>query len=457
MTKHTVAHAVLCAALGARLLSAADPTAAPPSTPAPAPATAPGWADKPASSAINDDLPSWLNLSGEFRFRFEDRQGNGFREGNDDGYGLFRTRVNVGVKPKPWLEFFFQGQDARAPGLDNANGVFRDPFDLRQAYVKIGGGESSPVAVTAGRQLLNYGDQRLIGPLDWTNTSRAFDAVKLELQAGRDSKLDFFSSSVVQNDPARSINISPEGHNLHGFYGALKNVVPKSTLEPFVLWQTAPIVVNELSFRGDLDRYTGGFRLWSKSLGPWDYNLSLVQQWGNAAGADIRSWGSYAEIGYTVASAPLKPRFYAEYTFGSGDSNPADGRIGGFVDLYPTAHLWYGYNDLVGWRNLKNVRLGADLKPHRKLGVKLDYHSFWLANRNDGLYNAAGVRTVAAPAGGAVDAKIGDEVDVTFTVPLTKIMTVGCGVGHMFPGAFLEKNTPGHGNTFTFLFVGYQF
>ena len=416
-------------------------------------------AEKVATSYVNDGLPKWLNLSGEFRFRFESRQGLGFVKNNDDGYGLARTRVNVGIKPTSWLQFGFQGQDSRAPGIrDGAtnNGVFRDPFDVRQAYVKLGGGETMPVAVTVGRQLLVYGDQRLIGALDWTNTSRTFDAAKLELKAGDNAKLDFFSASVVQNNPNRTINQSAEGNNLHGFYGAIKNIIPKSTIEPYVLWQTTPVVMNELILRGDLDRYTGGVRIFAKGLGPWDYNFAVVKQWGSSAGADIDAWGSYAELGYSV-KAPWSPRLYAEYTFGSGDADSSDGTIGGFVDLFPTAHLWYGYNDLVGWRNLKNIRLGAQLKPHKKVALRFDYHSFWLANKRDGLYNVAGVRSVAAPDGGAADAKIGDEVDVTFTVPLTPVLTVGGGAGHMFRGPFLEANSPGSGNTFSFLFCAYKF
>ncbi len=454
MMKNVMAHVVLCAALWACDLSAAEPSATPSAPPAPLPE--PTWASTPATSHVNNELPSWLNVSGELRFRFEDRRGNGYRKGEDDSYGLFRTRVNIGVKPKPWLDFLFQGQDSRAPGKNDANGVFRDPFDVRQAYVKIGGGEGSPVAVTAGRQLLLYGDQRLIGPLDWTNTSRTFDAVKLELRAGDNAKFDVFSSAVVRNDPNRRTNQRQDGVNLHGVYGAIKNVIPRSTIEPYVLWQTNPLVVDEFGFRGDLDRYTSGVRVWSKGIGPWDYNVAIANQRGAAGGAAIRAWGSYAELGYSIR-APLKPRVYVEYTFGSGDADSTDGKIGGFNDIYPTAHLWYGYNDLVGWRNLKNLRIGADLKPHRKLGVKLDYHSFRLANRNDGLYNVAGVQTVAAPAGGAQNAKIGDEVDASFTIPLTTILTVGGGVGHMFPGAFLKRNTPGSRNTFTFLFVGYRF
>lgn len=414
--------------------------------------------EKPALSYVNSQTPNWLSLSGEFQFRYEGRQGLDYVEGNDDHYGLARTRVNIGVRPTSWLQFHFQGQDSRAPGIRAGatnNGVFRDPFDVRQAYVKIGGGESSPVSFTGGRQLLNYGDQRLIGPLDWTNTSRTFDALKVEVQAGKDVKVDLFSSSVVQNNPNRRVNLSAEGANLHGVYGSIKSLIPKATIEPYVLWQTTPVAMDELSFRGDLDRYTGGVRIFAAGLKGFDYNLAVVNQWGSFASAGIKAWGSYAELGYTV-KAPGSPRVYAEYTFGSGDGNASDGTIGGFNDIYPTAHLWYGYNDLVGWRNLKNLRLGAQFKPHAKVGVRLDCHSFWLANRNDGLYNAAGVRTVAAASGGAADAKIGDEVDATFTVPLTPTITIGGGIGHMFPGAFLKANTPRGSDTFTFLFTNFK-
>ncbi len=423
----------------------------------PLPAASP-LAGKAASTYVNDAAPDWLSLSGEFRFRFENRTGLGFNPGADDGYGLARTRINIGVSPSKWLHVGFQGQDSRAPGIRAGarnNGVFRDTFDVRQAYVRIGGEESSPVKATVGRQLLIYGDQRLIGALDWTNTSRTFDAAKLSVSAGPVAA-DVFSASVVQNSPGRRINQSAEGNNLHGAYGALKKLVPGSTVEPYVLWQTTPSVVDELGVRGDLDRYTAGARIWAKGIGPLDYNVAIARQWGSLGSARISAWGAYAEIGYTL-KARWSPRLYAEYTFGSGDSDPADGVSGGFVDLFPTAHLWYGYNDMVGWRNLKNLRIGSQLKPLGKVSLRLDYHWFWLADRSDGLYNVAGRRTVAAPGGGAADSKIGDEVDATFALPLTPILSVGGGFGYMFPGPFLKANSRGSGNTFTFLFLGYKF
>lgn len=114
-------------------------------------------------------------------------------------------------------------------------------------------------------------------------------------------------------------------------------------------------------------------------------------------------------------------------------------------------------DQLIGWRNLKNLRIGSQFKPTGKVSVRLDYHLLWLADKANGFHNVAGRRTVAAPVGGATDAKVGNEVDATFTVPLTPIMTVGGGIGYMFAGLFLHANSPGSGYTFTFLFFGYKF
>lgn len=405
---------------------------------------------------IGDAMPGWLSLSGEFRVRYENRQSIGFAEGRDDGYPLIRTRLNIGIQPSSWLRFGFQGQDSRAPAIRDvpAPGAFRDGFDVRQAYVELGD-PKSPVSVTAGRQILALGDQRLVGALDWSNTARVFDAVRLQLR-GSGAKVDVFSASVVRNDPFRRVNISPEGSNLHGIYASFENLLPRSTVEPYVLWQTNPAVVSELGVRGDLDRYTTGLRVWAKGLGPWDYNAAIIGQRGDAAGAEISAWGYYAELGYSI-DARWKPRLYAEYNFGSGDEDPNDGRVGGFVDLYPTAHLWYGFTDQEGWRNLKNIRMGLDLAPVRKLQLKLDFHGFWLATLRDGLYNVGGRLLVAAPQDGASDAKVGDELNAIFTVPVSDILSVGGGIGHLFPGRFVEENSPGFGHTFSYLFVWYKF
>ena len=406
---------------------------------------------------MGDALPDWLALGGEFRFRAEGRRGLGYAAGRNDGYGLGRVRLDIGVQPAGWLKFGFQGQDARAPGIRESIpnlGAYSDGFDVRQAYTQIGS-DDAPVTVTVGRQLLAYGDQRLVGALDWANTARVFDAVKVRLQ-GPGSQLDVFSASVVQNDPGRRINQSPEGNNLHGMYGSFKKLIPNMVVEPYILWQTSPLATNELNMRGDLDRYTAGMRVWNDKLGPWDYNAAFVRQWGSVAGAAIEAWGYYAEIGRKF-DASLAPRLYAEYTFGSGDEDPSDGKVGGFVDIYPTAHRWYGYNDLVGWRNIKNIRLGAQLWPSPKTRLQFDFHSYWLANTRDALYNVGGRLSLRAAEGSAAPTKVGDEVNATLNYDVNKLLGIEAVAGYMFPGPFVKANSPGDGNTFTYLSIIYRF
>ena len=408
-------------------------------------------------SGLGEELPGWLSLSGEFRFRFENLQGLGYSEDSHDGYGLTRTRLEVGIRPISWLNFGIQAQDSRAPGIRPAlsnSGAVRDPFDLRQAYAEIGASQS-PASLKVGRQALIYGDSRLIGAPNWSNTSRVFDAARLQVR-GSGAKLDLFSASVVRNDPNRRLNRSAEGEYLHGLYGSLENVIPGSTLEPYLLWQTKSSVVNELNGYGDLDRYTMGLRAWGKGLGPWDYNAALVRQWGQAAGADIQAWAGYGELGYSI-EARLNPRLHVQYNFGSGDKDPGDGRVEGFVDLYPTTAFVYGRANRVGWRNHKSLRLGSEFKPHSKLTLLLEFNSFWLASRTDALYSPGGQVAVAPPTGGARDAKVGNEVDAVFTVPVTANFSLGGGLARMLPGPFLKANSPGHAFTYSYLFTSYKF
>ena len=120
----------------------------------------------------------------------------------DDNWFLQRFRIGMLIKPVSWLKIYGQGQDSREiysdradyPGLFAAEGD--DSFDLRQAYIEIGDPKLFPLSLKAGRQLLGYGDERLIGGFDWNNIGRTFDAVKLRFeQPGW--WVDAFASSVV--------------------------------------------------------------------------------------------------------------------------------------------------------------------------------------------------------------------------------------------------------------------
>ena len=60
--------------------------------------------EKKPSDFLNEKLPDWLQLSGEYRSRFEYYDGGGFNQA-EDGYLLSRTRFNILFKPTSSLSF----------------------------------------------------------------------------------------------------------------------------------------------------------------------------------------------------------------------------------------------------------------------------------------------------------------------------------------------------------------
>jgi len=421
-------------------------------------AAVPGNTDPPSPlSSLNRALPHYLNFSGEFRDRGEGRTAYGYREGVNDGYDLTRFRLNLELTPLKWLRSFVQAQDARAPGIDAAhvNATLKDVFDLRQAYVELRKGEDGHVRLLVGRQELIYGAERLIGASDWTNTARSFDAARLVFTWEK-ARLDIFASSMVVIKTNQFDRRAP-GQNLYGVYGSFQNAVPRATLEPYVLWKTLPHVASEEGRAGDADIVTLGARLIGELPRGFDYALEMAKQAGHISNDDLAAWAGYWIAGYSFPMRTLKPRLSVEYDYATGDARPGDGKVGTFDQLYPTNHSFYGIADQVGWRNMRDLRTGVDVKPWAKVKVNCDHHFFWLASARDGLYNAGGALVVRPPASGAAHRDVGHEIDAYLTYSPLKPLSIGAGFAHLFPGRFLKENSPGSGTSFPYAFLTYRF
>ena len=89
---------------------------------------------------VNRGLPSWLQFGGLFRTRFEGFLDRGFTPGANDVHLLNRLRVDLRLRPTRWLQFMFEGQDARIyfeRSVPNA-APFANPMDLRLGYLQLG-------------------------------------------------------------------------------------------------------------------------------------------------------------------------------------------------------------------------------------------------------------------------------------------------------------------------------
>jgi hypothetical protein len=393
----------------------------------------------PDTAIAQQPAPPVLAVRAEFRERMEGFDGLGFNETRDDLYWLSRFRVNATVTPSRRLSFQAQVQDARVAKktVGPTGAPFKAPFDLRTAFADIGapGGISARV----GRQELVYGEQRLVGHVSWLNAARTFDAAKVTLRTSA-FQVDAFAASVVRILDGE-FDRSGAGNRFAGAYLTTGKVIPQGTVEPYVFFKRDVNLRSELGAIDDLQSTTAGVRLAGRLPGRLDYGVEMALQRGALGGDEVSAWAGHWQLRESLPGWGAV-KLTGEYNFASGDEDPADGVRGTFDQLYPTPHDKYGLADQIGWKNIHHARAGFELLPLRGLPVTTNYHSWWLAESRDGLYNAGSASLARIPAG-AADRHVGQEIDVQVTRALTPQLQVGAGYAHIFTGAFLKAATPG--------------
>jgi hypothetical protein len=407
---------------------------------------APGTAMVDRSPAEN--LPRWLQLGGQIRGRFELPSGTSLANSASDAYYLSRIQVNLGITPASWLRFFVQAQDAHVGAYNTAPApnTLYNPMDLRQGYVAVGFGGATRVSVTAGRQELAFGGERLIGVADW-GMSRTFDAVDVSLTRGR-ARVDFFAGSAVLIDPARFDRHKP-GEHVYGAYGSIRNVLRGMNVEPYVLFKQTLQVKSETGVAGDALVFSLGVRVVGKAPGRLDYTVEEVVQRGSYSSDRVSAMAQSYVAGWTIVDSAWKPRLSVEYSYASGDSANKDGVRGTFDQFYPTNHGNYGMIDQFGWKNLKNWRAGFDFLPVPKMKLRVDFDEFYLANVQDALYNTNGNSAVLNRP--ATSAHLGSEINTVALYQWTKIWRFGAGYGRLFAADFLKQSKTGFGYTYPYL------
>ena len=183
---------------------------------------------------LDEALPDWLRIGGEYRNRLESPAGIGRADVNDF-YLLSRLRVNATIQPTPWLGFHGEVQDARIFFNHHtpAANPYEDTWTLWEGYAQVGSSTQGWVDVLAGRQALRFGEERIIGPSNWLNVGRTFNVARVDLHH-QGYKVSIFASAVVPGDSAELHSVLP-GNNLYGIYASFQNFIPAATFEPYVL------------------------------------------------------------------------------------------------------------------------------------------------------------------------------------------------------------------------------
>ncbi len=421
-----------------------------------------------------------LVLDVEERLRAEWRNNNfDFNSGvdtiTDDTFLLQRFRLGAKVRVSDWLTVYGQAQSAYEfsdrpddPGVFAAEGD--DPVDLQQAWLELGNMDEFPLMAKIGRQVFNYGDQRLVGGFDWNNLGRVFDAARLRYQSSGFWVEGFAGSVVIPrrthfnrsdvfggNDTGRDQVFSGvyassdsllAGHTLEA-YAFLLNQANGNVANSAPLLRAAPAGASGGDKMKRSDYITLGSRIARKpAAGAIDYGVEAAFQTGKVAGLDLTAFAAHANAGYTLDTA-WQPRLGIEYNYGSGDSNVTDSKITTFQNLFPTNHKFYGAMDLFSWQNMHNVALLVSVKPSEKLSVSAAFHLFWLATTNDAWYRANGITRVR-PASPGASSYVGSELDLTVSYKAASWLAFQAGYSHFFTGSYVEDTGPASDADFVF-------
>jgi hypothetical protein len=421
------------------------------SAPAAQVATAPR---APVPNRVNDVLPVWLRVRGEFRERMEGFDGLGFNGTREDLYWLSRLRLGATVTPSKTLSFQVQAQDARVgkKTVGPTGAPFHAPFDLRMAFADVGSA-TGPVSVRVGRQELVYGEQRLVGHVGWLNAARTFDAAKVTFRA-KTFSVDAFGASVVRT-LVDEFDKSGAGNRFAGAYATTQTLIPQATVEPYVFWKRDVNLRGELGTVGNLQHSTVGVRLAGRLPARLDYGVEMAVQRGSLGSEDVEAWAGHWQLRESLPG-PGAVKLTGEYNFASGDKDPSDGVRGTFDQLYPTPHDKTGLADQIGWKNIRHARAGFEFTPFKGLPVATNYHSWWLAESRDAVYNVGNAVLGRIPTG-AADTHVGQEIDVQVTRALMPQIAVAAGYAHIVPGSFLEAATPGASYSHPYVMVTYVF
>ena len=387
-----------------------------------------------------------VKLGGQSRYRFELRDDFTLNDATyeDDAINMLRNRLNLDINwapaPEvPSIRVFAEGQEAHsfAESDVNQNNTFVNEIDLRQLFVELKSPwKELPLTAKAGRQVLSYGDERFVGGLEWTNTARVFDAVKLVLNPYAWLQVDAFVSQVVRVEP-EGADKTVHDDLFYGFYAATKPIVDH-VLDTFLFIRhnsDKSVAGERTGERGELKEYTFGNRFKGKKWN-FDYGTEYAVQLGSRAHDQIAAWAFHQEIGYTFVKLPWTPRIYGEYNHASGDRNPTDGVSSTFDQLFPTNHNKYGHIDIVGYRNINNWMVGAGVKPHPRVIFSADFHWFTLDAKESGWFGEGGGVNRAANAN--ADTDLGQEIDLWASYKFSEHLSFAAGYSHFFAGPFME-------------------
>jgi hypothetical protein len=388
----------------------------------------------PADSFTFNKGKSSIAVGGQIFVRGESRANEDFNGAakDNDTFVDHRVRLTLRASIEGVLGFVLEYQDVRTWGSERST-TFTEPFTgVHQGFVDVRPTQWFHLRV--GRQELTYGEDRLLGSLDWLMAARSFDGVFVRLSPWRALSIDLFAMNVRERaflpsaaDPNRIPN---EGQQLYGLYTRFRLPIAFG-IDFYTLGLVTDPTTQATGPRGERGFATIGGRVFG-AKGPFSLVTEAAYQIGSDLVGDHRAWAISSRAWFNMP-LPGTPYVSFEYSRASGDGNAADGTNTTFQQLFPTGHIHLGYIDYVGWQNVQAYRGTVGFRPKPGAHAWIDVHRFEMVEPKGAWYRASGATFIAADPR-RVNLVMGTEVDFTFVWPLYKYISMSVAYSAFFPG-----------------------
>lgn len=407
-----------------------------------------------------------VSISGMYRIRPEYKGNTGFTAGQPQNLEFVGSKLWVTLSKEfsDKTKVLVTIQDARvfgdenngASGLSTANET--QALDVREAYTDLANFLGLPVNLQLGRQKLNYGDQRLIGGLDWTNIGRSFDAARLKWDTKQNSLHAW--AAILTEDNSNDLQNWAGNNSKEQYLGSLYN-----TYKGFGSILLDTYYINKTDQLSGYYLHTLGLRLTNRTQKgktpegtSVDYTLEGAYQLGDnkstGTNKKIGAWAVSAGGGFTF-NPGVKTRIGLEVDAASGDTDSTDDKVQTFANLVPTNHLHYGQADLISWQNMLAGSLNATLFFTKTFSTKLAYWYISRLTETDAWYNVGG--GLASTLGTSTEKELAHEIDLTLKYQARDYLTFDAGYSLALRGKALKDVNKNGDYHFAFLSTTIKF
>jgi hypothetical protein len=396
------------------------------------------WSDGLKRRRVGDD---WLfSTGGEVRDRYMNEIDSRLTP-SVNRYEQLRTIAYASLYHRDDFGFFIQYLDAQHFGAELAPlPIDRDRSDLVDLFVdlKLFEWNDHPVYVRGGRQEISLGSQRIVSNLEWANTLRTFQGVRVFRQGEKWDATAFWLQPIIPNPTY--FDSPDERQNFTGIWTTYRAKPGRSwDLYALNLENSNPVAVGQGGVVGGTNVTTLGTRLVGDIDNTLLYDAEGMAQVGRYSNQNLQAAAATTGIGYNFKDVEMTPQFWVYYDFASGDAQPGAGdKFGTFNQLYPFGHYYLGYLDLVARQNIQDFNMQFALFPTKWTYLIVQYHNFHLAQARSPLFGAGGGVLRFDPSGSA-GTDVGDELDVLFNVHLTAHQDILFGFSKLYPGSFIRQ------------------